>query len=128
MPIPRIVFHCADQDLFERFIRGLSRQVLIRPLKNDTALQKRHFRGYRISGDRLDVASISRAYYKEINERRNENLLDYLCGEWVIEHEALSRGTLARLGIRDFHLNRVKTWLSPAAKVLHEKGYLDASE
>ena len=127
MPIPRIVFHCADQDLFERFIRGLSRQVLIRPLKNDTALQKRHFRGYRISGDRPDVASISRAYYKEINGHRNETLLDYLCGKWVLEHEALSRGTLARLGIRDFHLNRVETWLSPAAKVLHEKGYLDAA-
>ena len=127
MTIPRIVFHCADQDLFERFIRGLSRQVLLHPLKNDTAFQTRHFRGYRISGNRPDVASISRAYHKEINGRGNESLVGYLCGEWVLAHETLMASTLARLGIRDFDLRRFDTWLSPAAKVLQEKGCLNAA-
>ena len=127
MTIPRIVFHCADQDLFDRFIRGLSRQVLIQPLKNDTALQKRHFRGYRISGDTPDVASISRAYHKDINGHQNERLLNYLCGKWVIVHESLVASTLERLGIREFDLNRLDTWLSPASEVLQEKGYLDAA-
>ena len=53
MALPRIVFHCADQDLFDSFIKGLSRTVLVEPLRKDPSLQKRHFRGYRIAKDPL---------------------------------------------------------------------------
>ena len=127
MTIPRIVFHCADRDLFERFIRSLSRQVLIRPLKNDQDLQKRHFRGYRISKDRPDVASISRAYYQEINGTRNAGVLNYLCERWVLAHKALADSALDSLGIHDVDLDRLDTWLTPAAAVLGEKGHLDAA-
>ena len=94
MTLSRIVFHCTDQDLFGLFIRRLPRHVLVTPLRNDQVLQTRYFRGYRISSSRPDVAAISRAYYKEINTEHNRELMDYLCGNWIMAHDELATRTL----------------------------------
>ena len=127
MSSPRVVFHCADQDLFELFIRGLSRKVLIDPLRNDQDLLARCFRGYRITKNRPDVAAISRAYYKEINSQRNDKLVNYLCRNWVLDHGELATSALKHLGLSSIDFRHGDAWLEQAHKSLEEKGHLDAA-
>lgn len=127
MSLSRVVFHCTDQDLFDLFIRCLSRKVLIDPLRNDQDLLARYFRGYRITKNRPDVAAISRAYYKEINSQRNDELANYLCRNWVLDHEGLTTSTLKHLGLSSIDFRHADTWLDQAHKSLEEKGHLDAA-
>ena len=127
MALPRIVFHCADRDLFDLFLRGLARNVLTEPLRNDTTLLKRYFRGFRISKDRPDLQSISAAYYDEINAKHNEKLLNFLCSKWVLSHEQLARDALTSLGISDADPKSPETWLQPAKDSMESKGHLDAA-
>ena len=127
MSSSRVVFHCADQDLFELFIRGLSRKVLIDPLRNDKDLMARCFRGYRITKNRPDVAAISRAYYKEINSQRNNELVNYMCRNWVLAHGELATSTLKHLGLSSVDFRHGDAWLEQAHKSLEEKGHLDAA-
>ena len=123
----RIVFHCTDQDLFDPFIRCLSRQVLVTPLRNDQGLQTRYFRGYRISSTRPEVTAISKAYYKEINTEHNRELMDYLCGNWVMVHDELATRTLECLGVTDVDVRRDKGWIAQVHDSLEAKGHLDAA-
>ena len=127
MPLSRIVFHCKDPDLFDLFVRGLARQVLVDPLRNDKALRTRHFRGYRISKSRPDVVALSNAYYKEINEYRNRDFMDYLCRKWVLAHAELATSTLEHLGISNIDLHQSNEWLGRAHRALEEKGHLEAA-
>ena len=124
---PRIVFHCADRDLFDLFLRGLPRNVLTEPLRNDTTLLKRHFRGYRISKDRPDLQSISTAYYDEINSKHNEKLLNHLCYKWVLSHDKLARDAFASLSISDADPEHPESWLRPAFDSMESKGHLEAA-
>ena len=127
MSSSRVAFHCADQDLFELFIRGLSRKVLIDPLRNDQDLLARCFRGYRITKNRPDVAAISRAYYKEINSQRNDKLVNHLCRNWVLDHGELATSALKHLGLSSIDFRHGDAWLEQAHKSLEEKGHLDAA-
>ena len=127
MALARIVFHCVDQDLFDIFIRSLPRPALLDPLRKDLALQKRHFRGYRISKSSPDIPAISKAYYKEINEKRNEQLVDYLCRGWLLTHAEVATATLECLGLRDVTLQQVGSWLPHAHARLTEQGHMDAA-
>ena len=127
MALPRIVFHCADRDVFDLFLRGLPRNVLTEPLRNDATLLKKYFRGYRISKDRPDLQSISTAYYDEINSKRNEKLLNYLCSKWVLSHEQLARDAFASLGISDTDPKSPESWLRPAIDSMESKGHLEAA-
>ena len=125
MALERIVFHCADQDLFDLFIRSLPRPVLLDPLRNDPALQKKYFRGYRISKSSPDVPALCKAYHKEINKGRNDQLLDYLCRHWVFAHPELAEGTLERLGLSGVDLRQIADWLYPAHELLAERGHIE---
>ena len=127
MGLKRIVFHCADQDLFDLFVRSFPRPVLIEPLRTDSVLQKRYFRGYRISKNSPDVPAIRKAYHREINEEHNEQLLDYLCGRWMLAHPELATATLQRLGLSNPDLRRIGDWLSVAHDALEERGHMDAA-
>lgn len=127
MAPPRIVFHCTDQDLFDSFIRGLRRGVLTTPLRKEPSLQARYFRGYRLTKDRPDTAAIIKAYHKEINEKLNEKLLDYLCQNWILAHEAVTKAALAGVGVHDIDLRRKNDWLGQAHDALSQKGYVEAA-
>lgn len=127
MPPPRIVFHCTDQDLFDSFIRGLGRGVLTAPLRKEPSLRARHFRGYRISKDRPDTAAIVKAYHKELNDKRNEQLLDYLCHNWLVAHERVAKAALAGIGIHDVDLKAKNDWLRQAHTSLSQKGHIEAA-
>ena len=127
MPLPRIVFHLRDQELFELFVRSIPRPVLVDPLRNDSALRNRHFRGYRISKSSPDVPAISKAYYKEIDDERNGQLVEYLCRHWLLVHPELATGTLERLGLRNVDLRQTGDWLPAAHAALAELGYLNTA-
>ena len=126
MPLPRVVFHGTDYDLFESFIRSLGRQILIDPLRKDKTLRARYFRGYRISQTHPDVAAISKAYYKEINTHRNGQLMDYLCDNWVLVHPELATSALEHLGMSNIDLHARAKWLTDAHNALQTRGHLDA--
>ena len=126
MALTRIVFHCADQDLFDLFIRSFPRPALLDPLRKDAALQRRHFRGYRISKSSPDLPAISKAYYREINEQRNEQLVDYLCHGWLLTHPEVATATLECLGLRDV-LRQPGNWLPRARAALTEQGHVNAA-
>ena len=127
MPLPRIVFHLMDQELFELFVRSIRRPVLIEPLRNDSGLRNRHFRGYRISKSSPDVHAISKAYYKEINDERNGQLVDYLCRHWLLAHPELATAALERLGLRNVDLRQTGAWLPSAHTALADRGYLNTA-
>ena len=127
MTLPRIVFHCADQDLFDSFIRGLSRTVLLQPLRNDRSLQKRHFRGYRIAKDRPATSQIAKAYHREIAVAQNEELLDHLCQCWILGHSELATKALRTLDIPDPDFNSSRRWLGFAHEALLRSGHVEAT-
>ena len=127
MESPRIVFHCADQKLFDGFIQALPRRVLTDYLRKDQSLRTRRFRGRRVSKDRPDAASISKAYYREINSDQNFGLLYYLCEKWVASHEDVASAVLASIGLGDIDLTATKSWLRQSHGILNERGHVSVA-
>lgn len=127
MALPRIVFHCADQNLFDSFIRGLNRTVLLEPLRKDQSLRTRHFRGYRISKDRPTTTQIAKAYHREITVTQNGELLDHLCKNWILTHSDLATKALRTLDIPDPDVNSSSRWLGLAHDALLRAGHVEAT-
>ncbi len=127
METSRIVFHCADQKLFDWFIQALPRRVLTDYLRKDQSLRTRRFRGHQISKGRPDTASISKAYYREINSDHNFGLLYYLCDKWVASHKDVAHAVFASMGINDIDLAATKEWLRQAHSILNERGHADTA-
>ena len=125
MALERIVFHCTDRDLFDPFIRSLPRRILTEPLRGGEELKARYFRGYRISKDRPDTTAIAGAYYKEINIKRNDQLLYYLCHKWLLVHQALAQQTFTALDLHDIDLEATTEWLGIVHAQLAKRGHVE---
>ena len=128
MPLPRIVFHCADRELFDSFIQQVPRQELIVPLRADRALRLRLFRGYKISQNRPSIPSLAQAYYREINDRRNDGLLNHLCTSWLTNHGTLAATALASIGLRDVNVGDPPSWLHQAHDTLTHRGHVETGK
>jgi predicted nucleic acid-binding Zn-ribbon protein len=113
------VFHVIDNDLFQGFIRALPRNDLADPLRRDGELRNRHFRGFQLSNSSPSRAQLAEAYRKEILERGNTNLLNFLCKLWLIVHSALTQMALTCFGLNPEKLSDF-SWLSDVHRLLEE--------
>ena len=122
---PCLVFHLRDEALYERFIIGISRDDLLKPLRRSQDLSRKYFRGYRLSKHSPSLKALTAAYRKEICGSGNEQLQSFLCRSWVLAHRELSISGLRLLGI-ETDLQDVKTWLPRAHHILDSEGGHDA--
>ena len=123
----RIVFHLTDADLFDAFMRGLPRKFPLEVIRRNEKFRTKYFRGYRITANSLEFSILCRAFYDEINQKRDEKIIRFLCVNWVINHSDLATTGLQTLGVGDFDLCKPDTWLPQAHDALKSRGYIDGA-
>lgn len=112
-----LVFHLTDDSLFDEFLAGISRDLLIAPLRKSQDLFKRHFRGFRLNDTTPDLAAIQRAYRIEVRDHVNAKLVNHLCYAWLSSNPAVRDAGLGVLGIEADH-GESMAWLNRAHGIL----------
>jgi hypothetical protein len=99
-PDLRARYFFQDEQLFEAFLMGMPRDALVKPIRKDSSLRRRFFRGYQITEQTRSRLQIAMAFRKEILDNDSYKLSYYLTTLWMIVHEWLVKQVLTAI-----HLN-----------------------